>query len=333
MPLAATFAQLAAAAGYGREDPLVIAATLPGGRRAHLVRGCVPVSPGAVCGPAGRRLTTSTRVYVASLAKQITAACAALLVRDGVLDMEAPLAGHVDDLPAWAVAVRLRHLVHHTSGLPRDAAPSAGATDRTTADLLAAAASAGLDAEPGTRFEYSNVGYVLLAAAVVAAAGEPLPSLARRRIFEPVRMADTLFWAGPAPAPPAAAPLDPVHPAPLSLGDGGLWSTAADLLRWAAALDDDRLGISARLQTPGRLDDGSELGYAWGMGVRRSRGQVAYRHGGSYADVRTMLVRVPESGFDLAILSLADRTERWTALTDALLAEVRLGQGESLGSF
>jgi hypothetical protein len=56
------------------------------------------------------------------------------------------------------------------------------------------------------------------------------------------------------------------------------------------------------------------------MGVRRSRGQVVYRHGGSYADVRTMLVRVPERGFDLVILSLADRSTRWTALTDALLA-------------
>ena len=129
MPLAATFAQLAAAAGYGREDPLVIAATLSGGRRAHLVRGCVPVSPGAVCGPESRRLTTSTRVYVASLAKQVTAACAALLVQDGVLDIEAPLARHVGDLPAWASAVRLRHLVQHTSGLPQDGASSKGATD------------------------------------------------------------------------------------------------------------------------------------------------------------------------------------------------------------
>jgi CubicO group peptidase (beta-lactamase class C family) len=342
MPLAATFAQLAAAAGYGREDPLVIAATLPGGRRAHLVRGCVPVSPPPAppaaapppallmtrlgekadadasprdfpmsrpderpeaCGPESRRLTTRTQVYVASLAKQVTAACAALLARDRALDIEAPLAAYVGDLPSWSRTVRLRHLVHHTSGLPQEV---------TSLD--------GLAAGPGTRYAYSNAGYVLLAAAVAAAAGEPLPGLARRRIFEPLGMADTLFWPGPAPAPPGAAPLDPVHPAPLSLGDGGLWSTAEDLLRWSAGLDDDRLGITARLQAPGRLDDGTELDYAWGMGVRRSRGQVVYRHGGSYADVRTMLVRVPERGFDLVILSLADRSTRWTALTDALLA-------------
>jgi CubicO group peptidase (beta-lactamase class C family) len=444
MPLAATFAQAAAAAGYSREDPLVIAASLPGHRRAHLVRGCVPVLPapapapagfagpapaglvgpapaghagpapapaglglsarpdrpgagtsavGDACAPGSRRLTTSTLVYVASLAKQVTAAGAALLVRDRLLDIEAPLATYVDGLPAWARTVRLRHLVHHTSGLPPEVAPAvsglspaasgsppgasgsppgasgsppgasgsppgasgsppgasgpppgafggpaarpdasavvglgagppgaSAARDRTTAAVLAAGAAGGLEAEPGSRFAYSNVGYVFLAAAIEAAARLSFAEFAQRRIFEPLGMADTLFWSGPDPAPPGAAPLDPVHPAPLSLGDGGMWSTAEDLLRWSVALDEDRLGITGRLQTPGRLGDGTETDYAWGMGVRTSRGQTAYRHGGSYADVRTMLVRVPERGFDLVILSLADRTERRTRLADALLA-------------
>jgi CubicO group peptidase (beta-lactamase class C family) len=323
MPLAATFAQVAAAAGYRREDPLVIAATVAGRRRAHLVRGCAPVVRGGApavhgCAPGGERLTMTTQVYVASLAKQVTAACAALLMHDGILQADAPLADYLPGLPSWATTVRVRHLIHHTSGLPLEAGPSARTGDPTTSSVLAAAP--GLDAPPGTRFAYSNVGYVCLAAAVESAAGEPFADLARRRIFEPLGMAGTVFWAGPEPMPPGAAPLDPMHPAPLCLGDGGMWSTAADLLRWCAGLNDDRLGITARVQEPGRLDDGTELDYAWGMGVRRSRDQLVYRHGGGYADVRTMLIRVPERGFDLVILALADRSERRTALADALLA-------------
>jgi CubicO group peptidase (beta-lactamase class C family) len=346
MPLAVTFAQAAAAVGYRREDPLVVAAAIAGQRRAHLARGCVPASvdpsqsspasadlgrptPASadVCAPGSRRLTTTTQVYIASLAKQVTAACTALLVHDGILDLDAPLADYVPDLPAWAETVRIRHLVHHTSGLAAEPAPSPPLEpaddrrppERTTSGLLAAAVP-GPTATPGTRFGYSNIGYVCLATAVENAAGEPFGDFARRRIFDPLGMADTLFWDGPEPGPPGAAPLDPAYPAPLSLGDGGMWSTAADLLGWCAGLNDDRLGITALIQTPGRLDDGTELDYAWGMRALRVGDQSVYWHSGSHADVRTKLARVPERGFDLVILALADQTERSAPLTEALVA-------------
>jgi CubicO group peptidase (beta-lactamase class C family) len=318
MPLAATLSQVAAASGYGRDDPLVVAVGRSGHRPTHLARGCfAPGADGVVAcavDPGRGGPTTTTLVYMASLAKQVTAACAALLVRDGVLDLDAPVASVLPGLPPWSRQVRIRHLVHHTGGLPLDGVTG---PDRTTAAVLADARD--LDFTPGTRYSYSNVGYVWLAEAVGAAAGEPLPDFARRRVFAPLGMADTLFWAGPDPRPPGAAPLDPPRPAPLSIGDGGLWSTAADMLRWAGGLTGDRLGITALVQTPGALDDGTPLNYAWGMGVRSYGGHPAYRHGGAYADVRTMLVRVPERGLDLLVLALADRSDRRTGLTDRLL--------------
>jgi CubicO group peptidase (beta-lactamase class C family) len=274
MPLAATLAQAAAAAGYRPDDPLVIAVGRPGRRPAHLARGCLPT---------GGAFTVDTRVYAASLAKQVVAACAAVLR----LDVDRPVSAYVPEAPP---DLRLRHLIHHVGGPP-----------------------------PGTRYAYSNQGYVLLAEAIGRAAGEPLPGLARRLIFEPLGMSSSEFWAGPQPHPPGAAPLDPADPPPLSIGDGGLWTTAPDLLRWAAALDADRLGITGIVQTPGRLDDGTPLDYAWGMGVRKRNGRREYRHGGGYADLRAMLVRVPEQGLDLVVLAMGDRTERRIALTDRLL--------------
>lgn len=339
MPSAATLSQLATAAGYGPDDPLVIAIGRPGRRPVHLSRGCFPSGTSGVIAcatdPGRGGPTTTTRVYAASLAKQIVAACTALLVQDGSLDVEALVTGWLPSLPP---EVRVRHLIHHTSGLPSDVPPGGRLAedgggpavggfaadggpglhgDRTTAGVLAAADR--LSAPAGMQQIYSNVGYVVLAEVVARVAGEDLPSFARRRIFEPLGMRDTLFWTGPGPAPPGAAPLGPAHPAPLSIGDGGMWSTAVDLLRWAAALDADELGITALVQTPGRLDDGTVLDYAWGMGVRDVGGSAGYQHGGSFSDVRLALVRVPEKGFDLVIVALADRTERSAVLRDRLV--------------
>jgi CubicO group peptidase (beta-lactamase class C family) len=132
-------------------------------------------------------------------------------------------------------------------------------------------------------------------------------------------MTRTCFWPGPAPAPPGAAPPASPHPAPLSPGDGGVWSTAADLLRWCRALDADRLRVSGLLHTPGRLDDGTLLDYAWGMGVRSRGGHRYYRHGGGWPSLRALLARSPDLGLSLVVLALADDTERRVPLADSLL--------------
>jgi CubicO group peptidase (beta-lactamase class C family) len=233
-PLAEQLPALVAGAGYGRREPVMVGVHRQGRVPAFAARG--------VTG-AGEPLSPATLAYTASLSKQITAACAALLVRDGVLDMEAALA-------RWV---------------------------------------------PG------------------------LPGFARERIFVPLGMTSTRYWPGPAPAPPGAAPLPAPHPAPLSLGDGGVWSTASDLLRWSQALNADELGISQLIQTPGTLDGGPPVGYAWGMGIRSHAGHRVYRHGGGWPGLRALLARVPDLNLSLVILALADDTERRVDLAARLL--------------
>ncbi len=196
---------------------------------------------------AGDPLSATTVAYTASLSKQITAACAAVLVREEGLDMEATLAHWLPELPAWAGSVRLRHLVYHTAALPDhkvDAIVGSNA-DRTTPAVLSALAQIpALGNRPGTTYRYSGAGYICLATVVERAAGQPLPIFAESRIFTTLAMNSTRYWPGPAPAPSAAAALGAPHPAPLSLGDGGVWSTASDLLRWGQALNADELSIS-----------------------------------------------------------------------------------------
>ena len=344
--LAEPLPALIAAAGYGRAEPVIVGVHRPGRAPAFAAQGVTGASE--PLGPA-------TLAYAASLSKQITAACAALLVRDGALEMTAALARWVPGLPPWAATVQLRHLVHHTAALPdaqvdailagtedrtslapgavlSDTAdrtsPAAGAVlsgteDRTSSAVLSALARIpALDRRPGTAYAYSGAGYVCLGAAVERAAGQSLPEFARERIFVPLGMSSTRYWPGPAPAPPGAAPLAARHPAPLSLGDGGVWSTATDLLRWSQALNADELGISQLIQTPGTLDDGRPVGYAWGMGVRSHAGYRVYRHGGGWPGLRALLARLPDLDASLVILALADDTERRIDLAALLLDQL-----------
>jgi CubicO group peptidase (beta-lactamase class C family) len=306
---------LVSAVGYGLEEPIVIGVRQPGAAPFFLAQGLTS---------AGEPLSGTTLIYAASLSKQMTAACAALLVQRGVLDMDAALSHWLPELPAWADTVRLRHLVYHTAALPDagiDAAmTTAGDIDRSTQGVIDTLSRfPTLDREPGTDYVYSGAGYVCLAVVVQRAAGQPLPDFARRHLFGPLKMADTCYWPGPGPAPPRAAPLACAHPAPLSLGDGGVWSTAEDLLRWSQALNTDQLGISGLLQTQGRLDDGTLLDYAWGVGVRSHAGHRVYRHGGGWPGVRALLARVPDLDLSLVTVALADDTERRVPLTDSLL--------------
>ena len=130
----------------------------------------------------GEPLSSGTVTYTASLAKQMTAACVALLVQEGVLDIEAPLAKWLPELPAWAARVQLRHLLCHTAALPDQQVEAIlGTADRTTAAVLSALTQVPvLASPPGVVYAYSGAGYICLAVALERAAGEPLPAFAER---------------------------------------------------------------------------------------------------------------------------------------------------------
>jgi len=73
------------------------------------------------------------------------------------------------------------------------------------------------------------------------------------------------------------------------------------------------------MQTPGGLDDGTPVGYAWGMGVRSHGGYRVYRHGGGWPGLRALLARVPDLNQSLVIIALADDSERRTGLAASML--------------
>ncbi|HET9516652.1 MAG TPA: serine hydrolase domain-containing protein [Actinoplanes sp.] len=303
MSLVPVIRDRAHAVGYRPADPLVVGVLRHGRPPAYYCQA----------GP-----TERDQIYTASVAKQVTAACVALLARSGALSLDGPIWQWLPELPPWANDVTIRNLVHHSGGLPFDV--DIREADRTTRGVLHALGLFGRLAHPPDMFfDYSNPGYVCLGEIVHRACGEGLGTYARKHLFEPLGMTRTRFWSGPDPAPPGARPLEEPRPAPLSIGDGGMWSTAADLLRWCAGLNEDRLGLTAQLQKPGRLENNLEiLPYAWGMGVHDYKGHRIYRHGGAWGPLKTLLVRMPDRGLGIVVFAERDDTDRRLALADAV---------------
>jgi CubicO group peptidase (beta-lactamase class C family) len=306
-------AALIGLAGYGGDDPLVVGVQQDGAAPVFLASGRTP---------AGEPLAADTIVYTASLSKQITAVCAALLVHQGRLDTESTLAQWMPELPTWAGKVRLRHLVSHTGGLPEGVEFDdlhRAKLDRTTDGVIQALGRVDEPVSaPGTEYRYCNAGYLCLAVVIERAAGRPLIDFAREHVFGALGMANSRYWSGPGSHPPGAAALDPHYPAPLSLGDGGVWSTAPELVRWNRAMERDELGVSAIVQTPGRLDDGTQLDYAWALDVRERAGRRIYRHGGRWAGLSTQLVRLADRYSSFVVIALDDDEDRTVVLADAI---------------
>ncbi len=273
----------------------------------------------------GERLTRDHVFYVGSLAKQFVAASIALLWRDGALEPSDPIARFVDGLPAWGERVTIDHLVHHTAGLPPppygpDGLAPEGVPAWSTEDRLAKIRNIDeLEEPPGARYVYSNAGYTLLAVAAAQAAGMPLAAYAPERIFEPLGMDDTDFRESPTPLHPRAArghfiAADGalcVEPSRFhAVGAGGLWTTAGDLTRWDGlfAGDDPVTGgwLPTTLTTPGRLNDGTPIHYAWGLSIRTHRGLKIQSHGGSFPGWESKMVRFPEHRTTVIVLANAE---------------------------
>jgi serine-type D-Ala-D-Ala carboxypeptidase len=140
------------------------------------------------------RVTERTIYDLASLTKPVaTTTAVMLLLQDGRLDLDVPLATYLTEWRGLADRARMtpRHLLNHTSGLPAGGPLAGVSSDRSR--IAGYLATLPLRTPPGHRHEYSDYGMILLGALVERIAGERLDAFVESRVFEPLGLIDTGF--------------------------------------------------------------------------------------------------------------------------------------------
>ena len=277
--------------------------------------------------------------HIASISKQFTAFAISLLAEENRLSLDDDIRMHLPETPDFGVPVRIRHLIHHTSGL-RDQwdlldlsgfRPDDIKTNKDILELVKKQRE--LNFEPGARHLYSNTGYTLLALIVERISGLSLREFTQERIFEPLGMEHTHFQDdynrlvknrsyGMTRTRGRVYRRD--IPAFDTVGATSLFTTVEDMARWNRNFDTMEVGGSSVFEMMlerGRLNNGEKLDYASGITHGHYKGVMTLGHGGADAGYTSYFERYPEHG--LAVVVLAN-TPMSTALLAHRVAEIFL---------
>ena len=265
-------------------------------------------------------LTPQSMLDIGSMGKQFTAAVVTLLAQESRLSLDDDVRKYVPELPDYGHPITLRHLLHHTGGLRnynRLLELSGHEADDVTTDDDALAVLARQKApnfQPGSEFVYNNSGYFLLSLVVKRVTAASLQDVARIRLFTPLGMRRTHFQTSyDAIVPGRATGYSRVSgngfrsdmPRSLQIGDGGVWSSAEELILWDSNFYDARIGGRAMIDTlerPGRLTSGESTNYGGGLSISSYRGHRAVGHGGSSGGYKSQLTRFPDQRLSIAVV-------------------------------
>ncbi|NOR15945.1 MAG: serine hydrolase [Candidatus Aminicenantes bacterium] len=265
------------------------------------------------------RISGKTVFRIGSTSKQFTAACIALLALEGKLALDENIRKYLPEMPEYDKTVTIRHLLHHTSGIRDYLALSdiAGFSEfgffTPEESYALVTRQKNLNFPPGEEHLYSNSGYLLLGVIVKRVSGQSLNEFAQARIFNPLGMESTQYLDDHTRivkkrADGYSATEDGFRINNTTLdhvGDGGVFTTTEDLFLWDQAFFNFKLGkeLMKLIQTPGSLNNGKALSYAFGLDVGEYRGLRRVSHGGAFVGFRADMVRFPEKRFSVICLA------------------------------
>jgi D-alanyl-D-alanine carboxypeptidase len=263
-----------------------------------------------------------TRFDIGSMNKMFTATAIMQLVQAGKINLADPVGKYLPDYPNRDVAtkVTIEHLLTHTGGTGNIFGPEFEAHRnelRTHADYVKLFGERAPAFEPGSRFDYSNYGMVLLGAVIERVAGQSYYDHVAKRIYRPAGMKRTASEPLEQPAEDRAigymrAPDGGRKPnidlmAYRGSAAGGGFSTVGDLTKFAAALLGNKLlsPENTQLLITGKVAIPRGGRYAYGFeDMRDSAGYVG--HGGGAPGVNGVLMILPKSGYIVAVLTNID---------------------------
>jgi CubicO group peptidase (beta-lactamase class C family) len=264
--------------------------------------------------------TPATLFNLASASKPFTAFSIALLAQQGKLSLDDDIRKYLPEIPEYGDTITIRHLLHHTSGirdyqalvffsgLPVDNALN----DKAVLNMLARQKN--ISFKPGTKHQYSNSGYHLLGIIVGRVSGKSLRAFAEENIFKPLGMKNTLFFdnrfeviknrasgymVGSNNRIRARSSLFDL------VGGGGVLTTVEDLYLWDQNFYSPKVGnkeLISMLTTPGTLNSGEKMDYAFGLWRNEYKGLPVIKHSGNMSGYRAQIVTFPEQKFTAIVL-------------------------------
>ena len=282
------------------------------------------------------RFTPETQHEVASVSKMFTA-MAVLILRDrGKLKLDDPVCRYVDDCPESWKPITIDQLIHHTSGIPdyeeklelgSDRYNAFMARPEASAEIFANARKLPLDFAPGSKFSYSNTGYIVLGRIVERAAGVKFEDFVVENILKPAGMTSSGVLGSR--VPPARLATGYTHGdlgwekvlggasltdghlnrvPRLALtppeGDAWLYSTVDDLYRWSLVMDGGSFVSAADIAEIFRPGSGD---YGCGWFVQQAFDRRRYRHNGLLPGYLTDVIKFPDDRLTIILMSNVDR--------------------------
>jgi CubicO group peptidase (beta-lactamase class C family) len=276
------------------------------------------------------------------------------LVHDGKLQYDDHLTDIFPKFPTYGKSITIRNLLNHTSGLPDYEDILMKQYPNTPEEKIPQILDAGVlklleqqttgQFPPGSKWEYSNSGYAVLAMIVGKVSGESFGRFLQERIFTPLKMTNTLAYEkGKNEVPHRAYGYTRIDgawretdqsPTSAVLGDGGIYSSLDDLAKWDRALRDHTL-LSAQEMRPALIPvqptndattfpEGKPVSYGFGWFLDPYRGHKRMWHYGETVGFRTVIERFPDD--KLTIIVLANRADLDPQALSLKVADLFLGK-------
>ncbi|HZI60806.1 MAG TPA: serine hydrolase domain-containing protein [Pyrinomonadaceae bacterium] len=258
-----------------------------------------------------------------SMGKQFTATAVMMLMEDGKLAIDDKLNKYFPDAPeAWR-NVTIRHLLTHTSGMTDYPSDFDFRRDYTEDELYQRAKGVPLAFQPGEKWSYSNLGYVMLGILIHKVSGKFYGDFLQERVFKPLDMSTARIISESDIVPNRAAGyrIDKgqlknqnwVSPSLNTTADGALYMNVYDMAKWDAALYTDKLLKRSSLEqmwTPVKLNNGQTQPYGFGWALGDVKGHRYVQHGGAWQGFKAQIIRFVDDKFTVVLFANQIRTNQ-----------------------
>lgn len=253
-----------------------------------------------------------------SVGKQFTATAVMMLVEEGKVGLDDPLTKYFPDGPASWNSVTVRELLSHSGGFGDYPTDFNFRKDWTEPELLKLVESIPLAYPAGTKWEYSNLGYLTLGILIHRVSGEFYGDFLQQRVFQPLGMKTTRIISEADIIPNRAAGYrlvkgelknqEWVAPAMNTTADGSLYFSILDLAKWDAALYERKLLKPSSFDlmwTPVKLKTGqpNQAGYGFGWFIAERSGHRCIHHDGSWQGFETAIDRYVDDHLTVVALT------------------------------